>query len=219
MYHIFCCRKHDALLSIKYYCYIYCVLICKVPGRSANDFGLGWGADDSTGRTRSLACLSRYTVDHAPLMASGSYMLCPKYEDTKSSDDRICIINLVYRRFFITGYIDMGNCRGQPRLCAETPLPPSLTCPNLSQPESIEAKRRAGADPGAWGVKLCCVCGQLAKSACSKCRSARYCGRDHQTQHWKHGGHKEVRISRLVRVSLGLASSSGPRQQCRATSV
>eukprot|EP00752_Nemacystus_decipiens_P006360 g5734.t1 len=57
---------------------------------------------------------------------------------------------------------------------------------------AILAKRQVGADPGAWGVKLCCVCGQLAKSACSKCRSARYCGREHQAQHWKGGGHKKV---------------------------
>ncbi|CAM9886896.1 unnamed protein product, partial [Hapterophycus canaliculatus] len=52
-------------------------------------------------------------------------------------------------------------------------------------------KRQAAADPTAWGVKVCCVCGQLAKSACSKCRTARYCGREHQAQHWKTGGHKK----------------------------
>ena len=57
---------------------------------------------------------------------------------------------------------------------------------------TMMAKQQAGADPGAWGVSLCCVCGQLAKSACSKCRSARYCGREHQAQHWKSGGHKKV---------------------------
>lgn len=54
-------------------------------------------------------------------------------------------------------------------------------------------ERRAGADPAAWGVNLCSVCGQLAKSVCSKCKKMRYCGREHQTEHWKSGGHKEVR--------------------------
>lgn len=62
------------------------------------------------------------------------------------------------------------------------------------------AKQQAGADPGVWGVKLCCVCGQLAKSACSKCRTARYCGREHQAQHWKSGGHKKVSHHNGVRV-------------------
>ncbi|CAM9865841.1 unnamed protein product [Pylaiella littoralis] len=56
---------------------------------------------------------------------------------------------------------------------------------------SILAKQQAGSNPGAWGVNICCVCGQLAKSACSKCRRARYCGREHQAQHWKTGGHKK----------------------------
>ncbi|CAM9145463.1 unnamed protein product [Ascophyllum nodosum] len=55
-----------------------------------------------------------------------------------------------------------------------------------------EAKQLAGADPTAWGVTLCCVCGQRAKSACSRCKSARYCGKQHQTEHWKRGGHKQV---------------------------
>lgn len=59
---------------------------------------------------------------------------------------------------------------------------------------AMSAKKQAGSDPSAWGVNLCCVCGQLAKSACSKCRSARYCGREHQSQHWKSGGHKEVSL-------------------------
>lgn len=74
---------------------------------------------------------------------------------------------------------------------AKSLVPPGLPCFGQA---SILAKQQKGSDPETWGAKLCCVCGQLAKSACSKCRIARYCGREHQTLHWKTGGHKKVRL-------------------------
>ncbi|XP_015241960.1 PREDICTED: programmed cell death protein 2 [Cyprinodon variegatus] len=41
------------------------------------------------------------------------------------------------------------------------------------------------------GVKLCWVCGCPGNKACSRCHSVTYCGRHHQTVHWKHSHKKE----------------------------
>lgn len=68
----------------------------------------------------------------------------------------------------------------------------SLAGSGLSKQASILRKQQAASNPAAWGVNVCSVCGQSAKSACSKCRTARYCGREHQSQDWKAGGHNKV---------------------------
>lgn len=41
------------------------------------------------------------------------------------------------------------------------------------------------------GVKLCWVCGCPGSKACSRCHSVSYCGKHHQTLHWKHTHKKE----------------------------
>ncbi|XP_073321093.1 programmed cell death protein 2 [Pagrus major] len=41
------------------------------------------------------------------------------------------------------------------------------------------------------GVKLCWVCGCPGSKACSRCHSVSYCGKHHQTLHWKHAHKKE----------------------------
>lgn len=41
------------------------------------------------------------------------------------------------------------------------------------------------------GVKLCRVCGCPGNKACSRCHTVTYCGRHHQTLHWKHSHKKE----------------------------
>ncbi|CAN9506961.1 unnamed protein product [Ophioblennius macclurei] len=41
------------------------------------------------------------------------------------------------------------------------------------------------------GVKLCWVCGCPGNKACSRCHSVTYCGKPHQTLHWKHSHKKE----------------------------
>ncbi|MED6231710.1 hypothetical protein ATANTOWER_005409 [Ataeniobius toweri] len=41
------------------------------------------------------------------------------------------------------------------------------------------------------GVKLCWVCGCPGNKACSRCHTVTYCGRHHQTVHWKHSHKKE----------------------------
>ncbi|KAM4743619.1 programmed cell death protein 2 [Anableps anableps] len=41
------------------------------------------------------------------------------------------------------------------------------------------------------GVKLCWVCGCPGNKACSRCHAVTYCGRHHQTVHWKHSHKKE----------------------------
>jgi hypothetical protein len=39
----------------------------------------------------------------------------------------------------------------------------------------------------------CLVCGEEAKSVCSRCESAWYCGEDCQKKHWKSGHKKECK--------------------------
>ncbi|KAM3624970.1 uncharacterized protein V6R79_004531 [Siganus canaliculatus] len=41
------------------------------------------------------------------------------------------------------------------------------------------------------GVKLCWVCGCPGSKACSRCHTVSYCGKHHQTLHWKHAHKKE----------------------------
>lgn len=41
------------------------------------------------------------------------------------------------------------------------------------------------------GVKLCWVCGCPGSKACSRCHNVTYCGKHHQTLHWKHTHKKE----------------------------
>lgn len=36
------------------------------------------------------------------------------------------------------------------------------------------------------GIKLCWVCGSPGSKACSRCHAVTYCGKHHQTIHWKH---------------------------------
>ncbi|XP_018522531.1 programmed cell death protein 2 [Lates calcarifer] len=43
----------------------------------------------------------------------------------------------------------------------------------------------------ASGVKLCWVCGCPGNKACSRCHTVTYCGKHHQTLHWKHTHKKE----------------------------
>nr|XP_046240241.1 programmed cell death protein 2 [Scatophagus argus] len=41
------------------------------------------------------------------------------------------------------------------------------------------------------GVKLCWVCGCPGSKACSRCHTVTYCGKHHQTLHWKHTHKRE----------------------------
>ncbi|XP_029000618.1 programmed cell death protein 2 [Betta splendens] len=41
------------------------------------------------------------------------------------------------------------------------------------------------------GLKLCWVCGCPGNKACSRCHTVTYCGKHHQTLHWKHTHKKE----------------------------
>lgn len=41
------------------------------------------------------------------------------------------------------------------------------------------------------GVKLCWVCGCAGSKACSRCHTVTYCGKHHQTLHWKHTHKRE----------------------------
>jgi hypothetical protein len=55
----------------------------------------------------------------------------------------------------------------------------------------------AAARPAAPSAGGCTVCGEPAKSECSRCKAAgreppRYCGKGCQVAHWKTGGHKQV---------------------------
>ncbi|XP_028256835.1 programmed cell death protein 2 [Parambassis ranga] len=41
------------------------------------------------------------------------------------------------------------------------------------------------------GIKLCWMCGCPGNKTCSRCHSVTYCGKHHQTLHWKHTHKKE----------------------------
>lgn len=41
------------------------------------------------------------------------------------------------------------------------------------------------------GVKLCWVCGCPGNKACSRCHTVTYCGKHHQTLHWKNAHKKQ----------------------------
>ncbi|KAM9765125.1 programmed cell death protein 2 isoform 1-T1 [Menidia menidia] len=41
------------------------------------------------------------------------------------------------------------------------------------------------------GVKLCFLCGCPGNKSCSRCHSVNYCGKHHQTLHWKHAHKRE----------------------------
>ncbi|XP_031702460.1 programmed cell death protein 2 [Anarrhichthys ocellatus] len=41
------------------------------------------------------------------------------------------------------------------------------------------------------GIKLCWVCGCPGSKACSRCHTVSYCGKHHQTLHWKHTHKRE----------------------------
>jgi len=58
---------------------------------------------------------------------------------------------------------------------------------------------------------LCVVCGveTPVKSKCGGCRSVNYCGRKHQIQHWKTGGHREVCMGLCKRCLEPMSSNSG----------
>ncbi|XP_067344343.1 programmed cell death protein 2 isoform X2 [Channa argus] len=51
------------------------------------------------------------------------------------------------------------------------------------------------------GVKLCWVCGCPGNKACSRCHTVTYCGKHHQTLHWKHTHKKECCSSQASTVT------------------
>lgn len=56
------------------------------------------------------------------------------------------------------------------------------------------------------GVKLCWVCGCPGNKACSRCHTVTYCGKHHQTLHWKHT-HKKECSSAGVCTGVALADT------------
>ncbi|XP_008404036.1 programmed cell death protein 2 [Poecilia reticulata] len=54
------------------------------------------------------------------------------------------------------------------------------------------------------GVKLCWVCGCPGNKACSRCHSVTYCGKHHQTVHWKHSHKKECLSAALPSAAASL---------------
>ncbi|KAJ7984894.1 hypothetical protein DPEC_G00359500 [Dallia pectoralis] len=60
-------------------------------------------------------------------------------------------------------------------------------------PPSDEGPNEMGPDPCVLRseVKLCKLCGCAGQKACSKCHSAFYCSKEHQTIDWKHSHKKE----------------------------
>ncbi|XP_068162024.1 programmed cell death protein 2 isoform X2 [Antennarius striatus] len=61
-------------------------------------------------------------------------------------------------------------------------------------PPDDEPPNDSGSNPNVLpvsGVKLCWVCGCPGNKACSRCHTVTYCGKNHQTLHWKHTHKKE----------------------------
>uniref|UniRef100_A0A8C5H2H7 MYND-type domain-containing protein n=1 Tax=Gouania willdenowi TaxID=441366 RepID=A0A8C5H2H7_GOUWI len=54
------------------------------------------------------------------------------------------------------------------------------------------------------GAKLCLVCGCPGNKACSRCHRATYCGKHHQTLHWKHSHKRECGSQDAVIVASTL---------------
>ncbi|XP_043590851.1 programmed cell death protein 2 [Bombus pyrosoma] len=59
-----------------------------------------------------------------------------------------------------------------------------------SEPPIEQSDWRTDISVNKW-VKTCYICGILAPSHCSKCKTVNYCCRTHQIYDWKHG-HKEI---------------------------
>ncbi|CAM9789059.1 unnamed protein product [Discosporangium mesarthrocarpum] len=78
------------------------------------------------------------------------------------------------------------------------------------EPDDEEEELHPGhGNPEDWGVSLCWVCGMAAKSSCGRCGKARYCSREHQTAHWKRGGHKEVCATEAKRAETPTEGEGG----------
>ncbi|XP_041644692.1 programmed cell death protein 2 isoform X1 [Cheilinus undulatus] len=61
--------------------------------------------------------------------------------------------------------------------------------PSEDEPPSDHVQNQSVLSPS--GVKLCWVCGCPGSKACSRCHNVTYCGKHHQTLHWKHSHKKE----------------------------
>lgn len=60
------------------------------------------------------------------------------------------------------------------------------------------------------GAHLCRVCGCLGPKACSRCKQAHYCSKEHQTLDWRLG-HKQACVqSGKISVSSSLGASVNP---------
>ena len=78
--------------------------------------------------------------------------------------------------------------------------------------ESVEGEGEESLDLGE--MPTCAVCGAEApgKSRCAGCRKVSYCSREHQSQHWKTGGHREACSGKCTRCLKPLSANRG---KCR----
>ncbi|KAJ3014875.1 Programmed cell death protein 2 [Thoreauomyces humboldtii] len=54
---------------------------------------------------------------------------------------------------------------------------------------------------------LCDVCGLAGPKQCGRCHSARYCSREHQVNHWSHGGHKAACSGSTIAPSTSIITT------------
>ncbi|CAG11002.1 unnamed protein product, partial [Tetraodon nigroviridis] len=95
--------------------------------------------------------------------------------------------NLKHTNYY--NYIDYRN-----RMSHVEYLQINGVCLTLSEEEPIgDTAPDHSALPS--GVKLCWVCGCPGNKACSRCHAVTYCGKHHQTLHWKHTHKKECSSS------------------------
>lgn len=118
-----------------------------------------------------------------------------------------------------------GSCSNKPRsiVCLRSQLPrandfyPPVALPKLEEVPLEEGQSLPVLeDEPVPGVHLCCICGNPAPSACSRCQSRRYCSKQHQLLDWKAGGHKALCAPKGEQAA---ASSSSPSSSSSASST
>jgi hypothetical protein len=70
-----------------------------------------------------------------------------------------------------------------------TILQPGTTLPGVAEGDTRQKKADRKAERHAF---FCAVCGKPSKKRCTRCLVAKYCSKECQVYHWKHGKHRSI---------------------------